>query len=97
MPRHLWAVAEASVTAVQRWPAALGAKLGTICGGLLRTGVDPSSRTAECQAAWTSVDSYGRRLDIYGSGGWEFESLRACRCRVFVEGTSQDDSWEPFT
>jgi hypothetical protein len=27
---------------------------------------------------WTAVDAYGRRLEIYGSEGWGFESLRAC-------------------
>jgi hypothetical protein len=30
------------------------------------------------RAEWTSSDALGRRLDIYGSGGWGFESLRAC-------------------
>ena len=28
---------------------------------------------------WTDMDARGRRLEIYGSGGWVFESPRA-RC-----------------
>ena len=28
---------------------------------------------------WTDVDTYGHRLEIYGSGGWVFESPRALR------------------
>ena len=27
---------------------------------------------------WTDVDACGHRLEIYGSGGWGSESLRAC-------------------
>jgi hypothetical protein len=30
------------------------------------------------QSVWTPVDLRGRRLEIYGSEGWGFESLRAC-------------------
>jgi len=47
----LWAAAEASVVVAERCLAALGAKLGAIRCGLLRT----------------SVDGCGRRLEIYGS------------------------------
>ena len=38
----------------------LGAKLGAVRGGL----------------AWTAVGACGHGLDIYGSGGWGFKSLR---------------------
>ena len=31
------------------------------------------------QRVWTLMDPHGRRLEIYGSEGWGFESLRACR------------------
>ena len=47
------------------------------CGGRVWTLAD--TKPSPFQAMWTSVDSYGRRLDIYGSGGWVFESPRA-RC-----------------
>ena len=30
------------------------------------------------QRVWTLMDPHGRRVEIYGSGGWGFESLRAC-------------------
>ncbi len=30
------------------------------------------------RAVWTAVDGCGHRLEIYGSEGWGFESLRAC-------------------
>ena len=30
------------------------------------------------QAGSTLIDTRGHRLEIYGSGGWGFESLRAC-------------------
>jgi len=57
---------------------------------------------------WTVLDTYGRRLEMYGSGGWVFESPRA-RARktlalagdfiyfVIVDGLLQGDLWEPFT
>jgi hypothetical protein len=56
----------------------MGAKLGAILCGFLRTRMDaggpewPSSRPM-----WISVDTHGPRLEIYGSGGWVFESPRA--------------------
>ena len=31
------------------------------------------------RAVWTAVDGCGHSLEIYGSGGWGFESLRACQ------------------
>jgi hypothetical protein len=41
------------------------------------------------RAVWTAVDTRGRRLEIYGSEGWGFESLRACsgsRCIAISGG-----------
>ncbi len=35
--------------------------------------------TLSFRAVWTVVDAYGHGLEIYGSEGWGFESLRACR------------------
>ena len=33
------------------------------------------------------MDARGHRLEIYGSGGWGFESLRACRAKpLFRQG-----------
>jgi hypothetical protein len=53
--------------------------LGAIRGGLLRTPVDGyGHRTVPFRAVWTAVDAHRRRLEIYGSEGWGFESLRAC-------------------
>ncbi len=52
-----------------------GAELGAFPCGPHRTAVDvdglgrPSFR-----ALRTPLDIYGRRLEIYGSGGWVFES-----------------------
>jgi hypothetical protein len=48
------------------------------------------------RAVWTVVDVHGRRLEIYGSEGWGFEFLRACRptkpatgsCAVRIEPRS---------
>ncbi len=68
------------------WPAsvpgsgwgALGAKLGAILCGIVRTAVDAGGLDAtQDQAVWTFLDAYGHRLEIYGSGGWVFESPRA--------------------
>ncbi len=59
--------------------ASLGAKLGAIRCGLLWTGVDSCGiESLSFRAVWTSVDGCGHRLEIYGSEGWGFESLRAC-------------------
>ena len=38
---------------------------------------------------WTAVDAHGHRLEIYGSGGWGFEFLRAC-CRNPCESDDTD-------
>ena len=43
------------------------------------TPVDAEARY--CQALWTVLDVCGHGLEIYGSGGWGFESLRACCAR----------------
>ena len=77
MPRHLWAVVGAWR---HREPAALGAKLGAILCGLVWTAVDACGIESLCfRPVWTVVDACGHGLEIYGSGGWGFEFLRACR------------------
>jgi len=54
--------------------------LGANRPGLLWTCVDSSGiESLAFRAVWTSVDTHGHRLGIYGSEGWGFESLRACR------------------
>ena len=58
----------------------MGAKLGAILCGLAWTVVDTDGiGTVQDQDVWTFLDARGRRLEIYGSGGWVFESPRA-RC-----------------
>jgi hypothetical protein len=37
------------------------------------------STAPQFEAEWTPVDTDGHRLEIYGSGGWVFESPRARR------------------
>ncbi|CAN5746471.1 hypothetical protein BH23ACT5_BH23ACT5_18520 [soil metagenome] len=57
----------------------VGAKLGAIRGGFVRTVLDTGGvKTIQEQDVWTLRDTRGRRLEIYGSGGWGFQSLRAC-------------------
>jgi hypothetical protein len=47
-----------------------GAKLGAILCEPHRTGVDANGiETTLFQALWTPMDTYGRRLEIYGSEG----------------------------
>jgi hypothetical protein len=59
----------------------LGAKLGAILRGPHRTRVDDGGLgSPSLRRSWTIVDSRGHGLEIYGSEGWGFESLRAC-CR----------------
>jgi len=59
--------------------SSLGAKLGAIRGGLLRTATDDyGQRTLLFRTVWTATDGYGRAASIYGSEGWGFEFLRAC-------------------
>ena len=49
----------------------LGAKLGAILCGLLRTAVDSCGiETPPFRPVWTAVDACGHRLEIYGSEGW---------------------------
>ena len=56
----------------------LGAKLGAIRGGPRRSCVDTGGiGSLLLSHIWTDVDARGRRLEIYGSGGWVFESPRA--------------------
>ena len=83
---------------------ALGAKLGAIRCGLLRTAMDGyGQRTVWLRTLWTATDSYGRPASIYGSEGWGFEFLRACQQgpvekrlrRVTTDGPY--DAWEPFS
>jgi hypothetical protein len=60
-------------------PPLSGAKLGAIFCGLVWTAVDSSGTgSLQFQSVWTPADLRGRRLEIYGSEGWGFESLRAC-------------------
>ena len=59
---------------------ALGAKLGAIRCGRLRTATDDyGQRTGWFRTVWTAADFYGRGASIYGSEGWGFEFLRACQ------------------
>jgi hypothetical protein len=37
------------------------------------------SESRPYQPVWTPLDGRGHGLEIYGSEGWGFESLRACR------------------
>jgi hypothetical protein len=80
VPRHVRAVGEADVSPAPRRPApSLGAKLGAIRCGRVWTGVDAGARgSLSFRRVWTPVDTRGRGLEIYGSEGWGFESLRAC-------------------
>ena len=65
-------------------PRALGAKLGAIRCGLLRTAMDGyGQRTVWFRTLWTATDGYGRVASIYGSEGWGFEFLRACYSQGF--------------
>jgi hypothetical protein len=55
-----------------------GAKLGAIRGGLPRFCMDGGGHGGfPFLRVWTAADIPGRRLEIYGSGGWVFESPRA--------------------
>jgi hypothetical protein len=57
----------------------VGAKLGAILCGLAWTVVDTDGiGTVQDQDVGTFLDAGGHRLEIYGSEGWGFESLRAC-------------------
>jgi len=82
-----------------RWPAALGAKLGAIRGGSLRTAVDADGlESLSFRAVWTAADGCGRRLEIYGSEGWGFESLRACwETSVLAGDFAVDTPWTLLT
>ena len=56
----------------------VGAKLGAILYGPCRMAVDTGGlESPQFRAPWTLMDACGHRLDIYGSGGWVFESPRA--------------------
>ena len=55
-----------------------GAKLGAIRRGLVWTAGDIGGiERLPFQVRWTLLDTRGHRLEIYGSGGWVFESPRA--------------------
>jgi hypothetical protein len=69
--------------------SALGAKLGAILCGFLRTAMDVDGIESPLfRAVWTVVDAHGHGLEIYGSEGWGFESLRACRRPLALQGVS---------
>ena len=56
----------------------MGAILGAIRCGLPWKVVDRyRASDVSDQADWTLMDAHVRRLEIYGSGGWVFESPRA--------------------
>jgi hypothetical protein len=56
----------------------VGAKLGAILRGQQRTAVDADGlENPYLLAVRTLVDIPGHGLEIYGSGGWVFESPRA--------------------
>jgi hypothetical protein len=57
--------------------SSLGAKMGVIRGGLLRSAVDSGGLESPFRPGWTPGEAHGHRLEIYGSGGWVFESPRA--------------------
>ncbi len=68
---------------------ALGAKLGAIRCGLLRTAMDGCGlRTGWLRTVWTAADGHGRSASIYGSEGWGFEFLRACQRALPSDGES---------
>ena len=69
------------VSAAQRWSApSSGANLGANSSGRLWTGMDGCGLGGLLfLAVWTAVDGCGHGLEIYGSGGWGFEFLRACQ------------------
>ena len=65
------------VTSPPTWKI-VGAKLGAIPCGRRWTATDARGpESPSFQAVWTPVDTHGQRLEIYGSGGWVFESPRA--------------------
>ena len=46
------------------------------------------------RAVWTSVDAHGHPLEIYGSEGWGFESLRRATQDIVPQGVRVEaDSW----
>jgi hypothetical protein len=52
--------------------------MGAILCGFIETAVDTGGRgRLQFRALATLLDVGGRRLEIYGSGGWVFESPRA--------------------
>ena len=56
----------------------VGAMLGAIRGGPRRSCVDTRGiESLLLSHVWTDVDARGHPLEIYGSGGWVFESPRA--------------------
>jgi len=62
-------------------PENQAAKLGAIRCGFKPTAVDACGVEAPSfQAVRTIMDGSGHHLEVYGSGGWVFESPRA-RCR----------------
>ena len=64
----------------------MGAKLGAIRGGLLRTAMDADGHDGlSFHAVWTAVDRYRRRLEIYGSEGCGFKSCRARKTKSLRE------------
>ena len=59
----------------------MGSKLGGIRGGRPWTAADADGPgTLPFRRVWTDGGTRGPLLEIYGSGGWGFESRRAC-CR----------------
>ncbi len=68
----------------------MGAKLGAIRCGPVWTAVDTCGiESLSFRAVWTAVDCCGLRVEIYGSEGWGFQSLRACR----LLAGQLDDLW----
>jgi len=61
------------------------------------------SEVCRSRLAWTDLDAHGPGLEICGSGGWGFESLRACHAKPLLrkgfrmlEVYRPSDVWEPF-
>ncbi len=74
----------------------LGAKLGAIRGGRRGSCVDPGGiGSLQVRPAWTLVDASGHGLEIYGSGGWGFESLRACHRKPLRKAGVSDVGMRP--
>jgi len=59
--------------------------MGAILRALVWTAVDSSGTgSLRARSVWTPLDTHGQGLEIYGSEGWGFESLRACYAKPML-------------